>query len=354
MENVDIIDPVTDSRWDKFVENHPFGWIVHTSGWKRVLERNFPHMKGHYLVLQDSSTNEIQAGLPLFEVRSWLTGNRLISIPFATISDPLVSTGEQADSLLKAALNLSHKVGVDNIQIRTLNAHNILKNDEYVCDRHFVHHYLPLNGSIERIKKTFHYKAVQYEINKAIKSNMTFKIAEEESDLVCFYELYMKTRKKLGLPPQPYLLFKSLWDIFSPTKNVMVLLAISNKKVASAHFMFLFNERVSVEAVGWDVENKDSPNHFLFWEGIKMSYGMGYRIYDFGRTARDNHNLINFKNRWGTTVVDLPFYFSPKSHHEKTVELGNSAGYKLIQMLCKNSPDLFYPFIGRFCYRHLG
>ena len=33
-EEVIEIDPLKDPRWDTFVENHPFGWIVHLSGWK--------------------------------------------------------------------------------------------------------------------------------------------------------------------------------------------------------------------------------------------------------------------------------------------------------------------------------
>ena len=66
--NVQIINPITDDRWDRFVESHPFGWICHLSGWKKMLESTFPHIKGHYIALLDSNGN-IQAALPIFEVR---------------------------------------------------------------------------------------------------------------------------------------------------------------------------------------------------------------------------------------------------------------------------------------------
>src|SRR5512136_2928209 len=97
MENVALIDPVEDKRWDNFVEHHPFGWVCHLSGWKKALERSFKHLKGHYLVL--FSNDAIRAALPVFEVKSWLTGKRMVSIPFATVCDPLISNSNEMEVL---------------------------------------------------------------------------------------------------------------------------------------------------------------------------------------------------------------------------------------------------------------
>ena len=89
MTDVILLDPVSDTRWDPFVENHPYGWICHLSGWKHVLEKSFKQMKGYYLTLEDN--NRIKAALPIYEIKSIITGKRLVSIPFATLSDPLVT-----------------------------------------------------------------------------------------------------------------------------------------------------------------------------------------------------------------------------------------------------------------------
>ncbi|MCP3930149.1 MAG: hypothetical protein GY705_13740 [Bacteroidetes bacterium] len=62
--NISTIDPVKDQRWDKFVKNHPFGRICHLSGWKKVLEASFKHMKGHFFGRLDESGQNIQAALP--------------------------------------------------------------------------------------------------------------------------------------------------------------------------------------------------------------------------------------------------------------------------------------------------
>jgi hypothetical protein len=117
MKTVIEIDSNQDRRWDKFIERHPLGWISHTSGWKNFLERSFKHIRGHHLAVVDGE--EIVAALPIFAVRSWLTGKRLVSVPFATLSDPLLSALEDMGILLDAVLNLSNKIGAKYVEIRT-------------------------------------------------------------------------------------------------------------------------------------------------------------------------------------------------------------------------------------------
>jgi len=73
MSTIKLIDPITDPRWDKFVESHPFGWVCHLSGWKQVLEKSFKHIQGYCFVLVDENDN-IKAGLPVYELKSCLAG----------------------------------------------------------------------------------------------------------------------------------------------------------------------------------------------------------------------------------------------------------------------------------------
>jgi len=63
-EGIGLIDPLADRRWDRFVDQHPFGWITRLSGWKSVLEWTFPHMRGYYLTLCDSA-GVLKAALPI-------------------------------------------------------------------------------------------------------------------------------------------------------------------------------------------------------------------------------------------------------------------------------------------------
>lgn len=349
------IDPLKDPRWDRFVENHPFGWICHSSGWKRVLEQTFKHIKGHHLALVDSRNGNIKAGLPLFEVCSWLTGRRLVSIPFATLSDPLISSPIEMKTLLDAAIDLSDQIGTSRIEIRTLYAHPLISDPRLAGDHFYKHHYLKLDKKPEELRRSFHRKAVRQEINMVEKSNLRLRIAGPESDLRKFYILYVKTRKRLGLPPHPYRFFKALWDVFYPSGKIALFLAELDKDTIAGHMVFKFNQRFSAEFEGWDKRfSKMSPNHFLFWEEIKAAYSEGYKIFDFGRTSPGNIPLMDFKRHWGTHTVDLPQFFYPMQSCGKVAAKESSLAYKLIQGAVKNSPDFALSAIGKFCYRHLG
>ena len=355
MNRVDVIDPIRDPRWDEFVRKHPFGWIAHLSGWKRVLETSFPHMKGHYFVLIDPQSNEIKAGLPAFEVKSWLTGNRLISIPFATLSDPLVACAADMEALLREATNLLEKMNFSYLEIKTLNAVPFMDNKHLADECFFKHHYLELSEGCEPLWKNFNYKAVRYEINKAQKHKLTIRIADKQNDFLAFYQLYALTRKRLGLPSQPQVFFRTLWDTFSPSGNAEILMAELEGGVIAAHFLLKFNGRVSAEAVGWDITSgKASPNHFLFWEGIKAACEQGFRIYDFGRTSPNNKPLLDFKKRWGTQISNLHSFCYPIRSYRGIVDRESSRTYKLARFACRKAPDFAYAFIGDVCYRHLG
>src|SRR5687768_17581734 len=82
------------SRWDRFVLDHSQGLIYHSTLWKNALENAFPHVKGHFLAETEPETGKIKSGIALYTVSSWLLGPRLISIPFATLGEPLVETAE--------------------------------------------------------------------------------------------------------------------------------------------------------------------------------------------------------------------------------------------------------------------
>ncbi|MBS3917358.1 MAG: GNAT family N-acetyltransferase [Deltaproteobacteria bacterium] len=351
---VTLIDPIKDPRWDAFVENHPFGWICHLSGWKKVLETSFPHMKGHYLVLVDGE-NKIRAGLPVFEVRSWLTGNRLVSIPFATVSDPLISSQEEFRELFDATLELSTKLKIFNIQIKALTSQKLVEEIPLKFQRYYVHHYLLLNKGLDEIKKSFHLTAVQQPIQKLHKANLRLYIGNAKADLYDFYHLYDQTRKRLGLPTQPYNLFEVLWETFMPINKILVLLAKQEGHVVAGHIYFKFNKRMSMEFEGWDRNyHYLTPNHFIIWEAIKMAHSEGYQIFDFGRTSPEDTGLIKFKERWGTKTATFMEIVYPPHHLQVSDSKEKSLKYRLARKVCQTVPNPGRKIISHFCYRHLG
>lgn len=353
MEKIAIIDPLGDERWDQFVQNHPFGWICHLGEWKRLLENSYSHMKGYYIILVDNYL--IKAALPIYMVKSWIMGKRLVSVPYATIFDPLISNTGEMSKLFDAAMKLSIRLQTESIEIRSFLSSTLIKNERLGLYNFYKHHFLALDNSLEQIKKSFDRTCVQQRINRALESNLNFKYVERESDLMGFYQIYLRTRKRLSLPPQPYKFIKMLWTLFSPSKKIKILLAEKRHEIIAGLILLLFKGRVSIEyAVSDERFKNSSPIHFLFWEAIQNAYNEGFQVIDFGRTSPLNIGLMNFKKRWGARVVDLPQFFYPSTYCNNMEAREKSMGYAILKSFCRKAPTSAYIKFGNFCYHHLG
>ena len=85
-----------------------------------------------------------------------------------------------------------------------------------------------------------------------MKSNLRLKVADDESDLIAFYRLYIRTRKQIGLPPQPYIFFKMLWNTSFQSGRIALLLAEKDKEIIAGVIIFKFRKRVSAEYAAWN------------------------------------------------------------------------------------------------------
>ena len=225
---ISILNPSCDERWAPFVQSHPFGWLCHTAAWKEILEEAFQHITPTYLGLIDTASNEIIAALPLCQVRSWITGNRLVSLPFATLCDPLVKSAEEFRILLDKALELSRKLGCKHLEIRAFQGESLVLDDRLSLSRHYKHHYLELDKQLPELMKSFR-TSIRQGIRRAERSNLQVEEGKDEKDLREFYHLYLKTRKRLLLPPQPYRFIVKMWEKLYPFGRLTLLLA--RKKV---------------------------------------------------------------------------------------------------------------------------
>lgn len=351
---VELIDPLVDKRWDRFVENHPFGWICHLSDWKRILEGSFKQMTGYYFAKVDKLGEEVKAGIPVFLIRSRLTGNRLVSIPFATLSDPLVLTSQDMEYLVKAVLELSRELKISYLEVGTFESPKEFLESFFGVHRVYRHHFLSLESSLDNLRKSFH-QMTRRNINKAVKSGLRFRKGVEDRDLIEFYRLYAMNRRRKGLPPQPFLFIKKIFDyLCSSGRGTLAIVDYGGKPVASGLF-FKFNGRFSNEFDAWDIKYKDlRANYLLYWEAIRLAHQEGYRIFDFGRTSANNKGLMGFKSRWGTKVKDLPHYYFPKERATEMAENEASAKYRFISKICRVCPNFVLPTLGKFIYRHMG
>ncbi len=246
MRRVVVIEPNGAEEWDAFVRTQDSGMIYHTWGWKECLEKSFPHLEGHFLAVLEQASGKIAAGLPVYSIKSWLLGNRMSSVPFASVSDPLISSAADMELLLPEVLKIYHEDKAKSLQIKTWEKTKFLEADSLGVSRFYKHHYLRLEGGPEQVYRGFSKTAVQQRVRKAEKAGVVVRSAESEADLKLFYLLLVQSRKRLSLPAIPYGFFRSLWERFG-SSNLWVLLAFRQGEPVGAQLTLGFNRMFSVE-----------------------------------------------------------------------------------------------------------
>lgn len=350
---INVINPSQDSRWDEFVENHALGCVFHHSRWKEVIEETFPQTKPCYLIAEGAN-GAVRGCIPIFLVKSWITGSRLVSLPFSLHCDPLVDSQDVFESLAEAVLRKQRESGSSFTEVRTRFAGNLFGKTDFIRFQGYKNHTLSLEPEIEALRKSFHRTCVRQRINRAEQSNLTVKEACSEADMRTFYELHCMTRKKFGMPPQPYRFYQNMWKILHPQKMLGVLIAKYGSQPVSSLLMLKYKQRIHAEYMGTDDKFlQHSPNILLFWKAIQKSKAEGYQFFDFGGSHASNIALINFKRRWGTVEEDIPHYNFPDTKGF-SAELENSTKYRLLTTIGRKMPDWLFRWAGNCLYRHLG
>src|SRR4051812_23106219 len=97
------LTPPEYGRWDRFVTACAQATFFHRSGWQTVIEEVFHHRTWF---LYAEQAGEICGVLPLAQVKSWLFGNSIASLPFcvyggvaATVPDALPALEAEAERL---------------------------------------------------------------------------------------------------------------------------------------------------------------------------------------------------------------------------------------------------------------
>ena len=159
----------------------------------------------------------------------------------------------------------------------------------------------------------------------------------------------------MGFPPSRLLFFKTLFDTFYPQRRVTMPFARKDGLAIGSLILFKFKSRVSCEFAVWNEKYIGiSPLHGLFWEAIQAAYREGFKVFDFGRTSPDNHTLMDFKNRWGTQVIDLPIFCYPKNNNAFITNKKTRLARRIVREVCRVAPDPVFEAFGKFLYRHMG
>jgi len=341
------LDPLLDSRWGNFASSHPQASAFHQPGWLMALSSTYGYRP---VVLTSTPPGEpLSDGIAFCEVNSWITGSRLVSLPFADHSEPLLAEDGDRFQFVAWLQTESRRRGWKYVELRPLS----WPVDAYgplAASKTFWLHTLSLQPSIEELFRGLHKNCLQRRIRRAEREQLSYESGSSEELLNAFYRLMMKTRRRHQLLPQPLAWFRNLMASMSP--NVEIRLARKDSIPIAAILTLRHGGRM-IYKYGCSDEDFHSlaGMPFLFWKLIEESKAAGAEQIDFGRTDLDNQGLIEFKDRFGTSRTRLTYLRYPESARDKSVV----ASYlPAMRRLFSVLPDALSSTAGGLLYRHIG
>lgn len=339
--------------WDAFVASNERGTLYHQSKWQRVVEGAFPHIRGHFLAVVKSDSDAIIAGMPLYEVRSWILGNRLVSSPYSNWCDPLVSSDEQLELLLAEARKLGDSLGVKRIEIKCRATRRENLPEGWRVHDAWKLHTTQLNQTEKDLWAKLSRTAVRLLIRKAEKRGIEVAIETNATATREFYDVFLETRRNLGLPAIPYRYFESLRSSLSDESGVLFVARKSGEMLGAVWLLKGPREAHLEFAASGTGATKSGTMQLLYWRAMQYAQKKACKEFSFGRTAKDSQGLLVYKRRWNTTEEDLFLLISDGNKKSKPSRL-RAIGKRFFHRAQQVLPRPIYRRLGSFMYRHWG
>jgi CelD/BcsL family acetyltransferase involved in cellulose biosynthesis len=339
------LNPLTDPRWSEFLARHPQASIFHTTGWLQALRLTYGYEPA---VFTTSNSEKLSNGIVFCEVKSWLTGRRLISVPFADHCQPLAS-GDDCRTILESLDPSRGKERWKYIELRPVSDGTVIESfPGFTNSESFSFQTIDLGPDLEAIYRGFHDSCVRRKIKRAEREKLVYENGRSEELLQKFRYLFLLTRRRHKLPPQPAVWFRNLAHYLGEALTVHVL---SKDGHPIASILTLRYKKSLIYKYGCS----DAQFHnlggtpLLFWKAIQQAKQMGLKEFDLGRSAPEDPGLIAFKEHLGAAISDLRYYRSPASRvKEERAQPGASWARQVLARL----PDPLLAGAGRLLYRH--
>ncbi|PZS11775.1 MAG: hypothetical protein DLM64_06010 [Solirubrobacterales bacterium] len=335
------LDPLGDGRWAKFVSGHPDATIFHHPEWLALIQRQYRYELSAWCVLEASGA--IVAGLPVARVDSWLTGRRLVAVPFSDVCSPLIEPREpRAPAALAQLIHAAQREAGIPLEIRGPTAG---LQGARVAGRFLQHRLKLAGGEVTELAKPAAMRGVAKARREALLTERTTGVEALED----FYRLHLRTRHRQGVPTQPKRFILSLAELFEREYGFVLLTRHRGRAIAAAVFL-TFNRRI-VYKYGASDERFLSlrPNNLLFHDAIRWGTEHGMRELDFGRTDRANGGLASFKRGWGSHEEALPY-----SYLGADPPPAIRRSDRILHAVIRATPRSTGRAIGALLYRHAG
>lgn len=229
------------------------------------------------------------------EVDSWLTGRRGVSLPFTDECEPLCEDAGAFREIWRAALDHGRARAWKYLEIR--GGRSLL--GDAPASTSFWGHRINLDVGEARLFEGLE-SPVRRAVRKAEKSGLTIEFSQDLGAVRAFYGLLCQTRRRHGVPPQPFSFFSNIQrHVLAQGLGRVVLARHGSMPVAGAIFFQFGGAAIYKFGASDETRQHLRANNLVMWEAIKSYSRQGCARLDLGRTSLGNEGLRRFKLGWG-------------------------------------------------------
>ena len=334
------------------MERHPRASIFHSSAWLQALSRTYGYQPVAYTT---SPTGQaLENGMVFCQVKSWLTGRRLVSLPFSDHCEPLVDTPADLQAITVALEEECWGGPWRYLEMRPLQPFAMETSLAHATVP-YTFHQLDLEPDLDTLFRNCHKNSTQRKILRAEREHLQYREGSTKELLDYFYRIHTRTRQRHHRPPQPRKWFINLMEGFGDALKIRV--AFHGKRAVAATITIRHKDTMVYKYGGSDPRfNHLGSMHLLLWRAIQEAKASGLHFFDFGRTDADQHGLITFKKRWGTEQSELIYSRYGLSDHVTPLFEPSAASWKskLAKYVLAYMQPRILSVAGRALYRHVG
>lgn len=338
------INPFKTPNWDALVTSLPDFSFFHGTAWARVLAETYGYVP-HYFYSGGAGVPE--SLLPVMEVDSWLTGRRGIALPFTDECAPLGTDQSAQGGLFREAIEFGKSRGWKHLELR--GGRNFL-GGEAPASLSFYGHGLDLRAGEEGLFEKME-GSVRRALRKAEKEGVTVEISQSLEATKVFYSLQCLTRKKHGLPPQPWEFFVNVHrHILSENQGMVAVASQRGRKIAAAVYFFLGGRAIYKFGASDAASQHLRGNNLVMWAAMKWLARKGMGRLHLGRTSLFNEGLRRFKLNLGAQEEKIEYVKFDLRQNRFVTEMDGVSGWH--NTVFRMMPVFASRMAGRMLYKH--
>jgi Acetyltransferase (GNAT) domain len=343
-EPLQIISPLEYPGWDDLVISTKNYSFFHSSAWARTIHHSYGYRPFYFTAFY---LGKISILIPIFGINSILTGRRGVSLPFSDHCQILFAKDTNYEDVLNYISIIAKKHGWKYIEFR--GGRNFFSKISPSISYFF--HTIDLTSDKNEIFSHFR-DSTKRNILKSLREGVNVRISTSYESLKRFYLLNCSTRKRHGLPPQPFSFFRNIYEyVLSRKSGFIALGSYRDKIIAGAVFFYFGDKAIYKYGASDDNFQKLRPNNLVMWDAIKWCKEIGIKNLNFGRTDPRNSGLLQFKRGWRGKEEIINYY---KYIVKKGTFVEESSNLKTSYGFFKSLPSPVLNAVGSLFYRHVG